>query len=464
MELTYKPLTGLQLQTIINAALELLVKYGIEIESQWACELFSEFGCTVDNKTVKIPRKIILNALKTVPKEFTLHARNEKNNLRVKRGSPPVMIPACGGIYIRDENGERRASTKQDFINLLKLCHVSEICNVTCSTVTYPGGYDTKELFPWQIATALAVSDKPLYMHSSDADIAITGIEMAKKVTGRNDVCVAMGNVNSLSPMKWDETMLNTLKVFAQQKQPVVIGCCSLMGITSHLFLENTLITNVAEVLTGITISQLIMPGAPVIFAGTSGVANMSNMQLSLGAPQTATYAAAIAQIGEYLDIPHRTGGALTDAKEMDMQAGLESSLMLLTTITGGSSVVLHSLGSMECFNSVDYLKWIMDEEIIARIRLMTQTVPDILGEAVDVCGNNGTDSYLEHDDTLDCFHERFYNPPVSDSNAFDIWNIQGLNNIEKAKKIYHKMLNGYIEPDCSENVKELLKEYINLI
>lgn len=146
---------------------------------------------------------------------------------------------------------------------------------------------------------------------------------------------------------------------YAANNQPLVLACCSMAGFTSPTTLSATVIQNNAEILAGIVLSQLVRPGAPVVYGNTSTITDMSSMNLCIGAPEYQLISTAASQLEKYYKIPYRSGGGLTDAKDPDIQAGIEATTNLLLSIANGVNFILHAVGIMESFMSVSYEKWI---------------------------------------------------------------------------------------------------------
>ena len=100
-----------------------------------------------------------------------------------------------------------------------------------------------------------------------------------------------------------------------------------------------------AEMLAGVTLTQLVNPTAPVIYGSTSTVTNMRTGSLSIGAPELSMIQNATIQMGKFYGLPCRGSGGLTDAQYPAMQAGIESTLALTTTVMSGANFVLHACG-----------------------------------------------------------------------------------------------------------------------
>jgi trimethylamine--corrinoid protein Co-methyltransferase len=69
---------------------------------------------------VRFDRNLILEAIKTCPSEFTLHARNPERNVQIG-GKNLVFAQVASPPNCSDMQGGRRAGNQVDFRNLIKL-------------------------------------------------------------------------------------------------------------------------------------------------------------------------------------------------------------------------------------------------------------------------------------------------------------------------------------------------------
>ena len=80
-----------QLDNLQEATLSILENTGVQFPSEKALDIFAEHGAEVDRNSqiVKIPRDLVLKAMSTVPRYFTLGARDPEFDLQ-----PPLRINA----------------------------------------------------------------------------------------------------------------------------------------------------------------------------------------------------------------------------------------------------------------------------------------------------------------------------------------------------------------------------------
>ena len=169
---------------------------------------------------------------------------------------------------------------------------------------------------------------------------------MAKIVFGeefvdKNTVITSLINANS--PMVWDGTMLGALKVYARDNQACIVTPFILAGAMSPVTVAGTLAQVLAEVLAGAATTQLVRPGAPVLFGIFASSISMQSGAPTFGTPEPTLVSYGAGQLARRLGMPFRTGGSLCASKIPDAQAAYESAQTLLPTLLAGTNFVLHA-------------------------------------------------------------------------------------------------------------------------
>jgi trimethylamine--corrinoid protein Co-methyltransferase len=146
---------------------------------------------------------------------------------------------------------------------------------------------------------------------------------------------------------------------------PVALSSAPMAGSTAPMTMAGQLAQLHAEELCGITICQLTNPGAPLLYGGIPGAANMASMGYSGGPVECGMMNAAIHQLARHVKIPNYNSAALSDAKVPDIQAGWEKGMSTLLVAMSGSNYVHHAAGMLESMLGVAYEQYIIDDEII---------------------------------------------------------------------------------------------------
>jgi trimethylamine--corrinoid protein Co-methyltransferase len=87
-----------------------------------------------------------------------------------------------------------------------------------------------------------------------------------------------------------------------------VLSMC-LAGGTSPIHMAGTVVQHNAEVLSGLTLGQLVKPGAPMFYSSSTTALDMRFGTAAVGSPEGAMLNAALAQMGKYYLIPVRVSG-----------------------------------------------------------------------------------------------------------------------------------------------------------
>jgi trimethylamine--corrinoid protein Co-methyltransferase len=268
----------------------------------------------------------------------------------------------------------------------------------------------------------------------------------------------------SLTPLCYDDRMLGAIMEYAKAGMPQLISSLSIAGATTPVTMEGTLVVQNAEILAGIVLTQLVRPGTPVVFSGSSSCAAMRYGTLSIGSPEMAVNTAATAQMARFYGIPCRGGGALSDAKAPDAQAGLEAMMSQLMATLSGVNFVLHSAGILESYIAASYEKFVIDDEICGmckRIKRGETINPEKI--AIDVIQQVGPGGeYLTNMHTFQNFRKEIYQPILEERNNFESWKRKGSLTIEQiANKKWKQILANYEEPQLPAEQDQALLDYI---
>jgi trimethylamine--corrinoid protein Co-methyltransferase len=451
--------TEQEIEKLHKATVRVLSEVGVEFNTKDALELFRQNNVKVEGKKVFIDEDTLWKALNTVPSEFTLSGRTEKDDVLVGGGST-VYAPASGPVFVQKDN-ERRSTTGEDYIDLLKIFQTSEIIPVINANMTEPQDIDFEERDNFRLKNCLEMTTKPLMGFTtgrSDSEGCISAIKGFYKGTDKH---VVLGVISPVSPLCFDESMIEGMNVYARENQPVLIASCSLPGATSPVTMAGTLVTNNAEVLAGIVYTQLLRPGLPVIYGGTSSSCDMRMVTPAIGSPETGLFTYGYRALSAHYGMPCRSGGSLTDSSTTDMQAGIESTYSILSASIAGVDYVLQSCGILESFNALCFEKIIIDEENIKMAKRYVSgfEINDetIAFDVIKKVGSEGT--YITSDHTYANFRDTFIQASLFSKEPYENWEMNGKKDVfEAAKEVLVKRLEGYRKPELTEEQVEYLK------
>jgi trimethylamine--corrinoid protein Co-methyltransferase len=121
---------------------------------------------------------------------------------------------------------------------------------------------------------------------------------------------------------------------------PVEIVPVTLMGLIAPVTLVGATVFHTIDVLAGITMAQVIRPGAPVLFGGAPATFHMKIASSPMAAIEALQLDVAYVAVAKSLGLPTQSYMALSDAKTLDAQAGAETfGSALLAALAGVNSV-----------------------------------------------------------------------------------------------------------------------------
>jgi trimethylamine--corrinoid protein Co-methyltransferase len=165
------------------------------------------------------------------------------------------------------------------------------------------------------------------------------------------------------SPLKWSDITSQNVIDCGKLGIPVEFIAMPLSGFMAPVTLIGTLVQHTAETLSGVVISQLSSPGAPMLYGGSPAAFDIRYETTPMGAIETMMTDCAYNEIGKYFGIPTQAYISLSDAKHLDSQAGLESGIgATLAALSGINNISGPGMLDFESCQSLE--KLIVDNEI----------------------------------------------------------------------------------------------------
>jgi trimethylamine--corrinoid protein Co-methyltransferase len=218
------------------------------------------------------------------------------------------------------------------------------------------------------LLTNILFCDKPFMGSPLSREAARDCLNMAGMIWGGKEkldqITATISLITPFSPFRYTAEMIGSVIELARCNQACMFGELIMAGTSGPLNLAGLLAQQTAELLAGVTLTQLVRPGAPVVIGGSSAIMDMRTGSLSMGSPEFFRISSATSQIAAFYGIPARGGCANTDAHVIDYQAGYESAYGIYTALQNGSHFVLHATGILGSYSSMCFEKFIIDEEL----------------------------------------------------------------------------------------------------
>ena len=453
---------------IIEANAEtILEEIGIEfVDDDEALALWKDAGADVQGTRVHLARGLAHTLISSAPEVFTQYARNPERNVQIG-GDATVFAPVYGPPFVRDIEGGRRYATIEDFRNFVKLAYMTPAMHHSGGTVCEPVDIAVNKRHLDMVYSHIRYSDKPFMGSVTAPDRAEDSVAMAKLVFGGDfvdDNCVLINLINANSPMVWDATMLGALKVYARAGQACVVSPFILAGAMSPVTVAGTLAQLLAEAMSGMAFTQLIRPGAPVVFGTFASSISMQSGAPTFGTPEPSLVLFAAAQLARRLGVPFRSGGSLCGSKLPDAQAAYESAQTLLPGLLAGVNFMLHAAGWLEGGLVSSYEKFVMDADQLGMMQVLGGGVDmSENGQAMDAVREVGPGShYLGCAHTQANFETAFYRSSIADNNSMEQWEEDGAKDAyQRANGVYKRILADYQAPALDPAIDEALNAFM---
>ena len=467
----YELLSEESLVKLENQADWLLSEIGLEIRGdEVALQLFKDAGASVKGEHLKFDPGLIRSLCAKAPKSYTMQARNPDRSINFG-GDNLILAPAYGPPFVTDLKGGRRYSTITDFENFIKLTYMTPWLHHQSGTVCEPVDIAVNKRHLDMVYAHLRYSDKPFMGSVTAPERAQDSLTMARILFDAQysegymeDHLVIQGNINVNSPLVYDDTMTGALRAYAGANQGTVISPFILSGAMSPVTQAALISQAHAEAMVGIALTQLVRPGAPVVYGSFLTTMDLKTGAPTFGTPESSLSCLAISQLCRRLGLPFRCGGHLTASKIADAQAMQESSDTMNPALMAGANFIFQSAGWLEGGLTIGYEKFVMDIDKCGAIARMAQGLTldenEFARDAYQEAGIGGNFLGVAH--TMKNFRSANYRAELADTNSFEQWTDDGSKDMQqRAYERWNKMLAEYEAPYIDPVIDEALKDFI---
>ncbi|WP_411890362.1 trimethylamine methyltransferase family protein [Yoonia sp. SDW83-1] len=463
----YEVLTEEALEVIEANAETVLAEIGVNfVENPEALARWKEAGADIDGERVRIPRGLARKLCATAPSEFTQHARNPERNV-VIGGKNLVLAPVYGPPFVRDAEGGRRYATMADFEKFVKLAYMSKWLHHSGGTVCEPTDVPVNKRHLDMLLAHMIYSDKPFMGAVTEPSRAQDSVDMCEILFGKefvqdNTVMTSLININS--PLTFDNVMMGALEVFAKNNQASIISPFIVGGAMAPVSVAGTLTQVLAEVMAGVAYSQLIRPGAPVIFGAFVTSIDMNSGAPTFGTPEASHITYGAGQLARRMGLPYRSAGSFCGSKLPDAQAAYETANSLQMGLLAGVNFMLHSCGWLEGGLVASFEKFVMDADQLGTLHHFAKGV-DISEnaqamDAIEEVGPGG--HYLGCAHTQANFKSAFWRSDLFDYKPFETWAEEGERDTQALATVRVKrMLDTYQQPALDPEIEAQLRAYV---
>jgi len=356
------------IESIIAEARTVLCDLGVEIHNPSVLSLLADHGARVDSESNRafFTPDIIDRSLETAPSGFALYDVLGRQTHDLS-GYNVHFTPGSAAINVLDHDTRGiRPPTTRDYIDYVKV--TAGLANIASqSTSMVPSDVHQYISDSYRLFLSLMYGSKPVVTGAFTIDAFNVMRDLQLAVRGSSEALaaqpLAVFSCCPTAPLKWSDVTSQNVVDCAKHSIPVEYVSMPLSGFVSPVTLVGTLVQHTAETLSGVAITQLTKPGAPALYGGSPAAFDVRYETTPMGAIETMMIDCAYNEIGKYLGLPTQAYMALSDAKLLDAQAGLESSMgATLAALAGVNNVSGPGMLDFESCFSLE--KLVLDNEI----------------------------------------------------------------------------------------------------
>ncbi|MFO8101433.1 MAG: trimethylamine methyltransferase family protein [Dehalococcoidia bacterium] len=429
----YRPLQPEDAEQIDATSRRILAEVGLHVLAPDYFDRLEKAGARVDREGQRVyfEGSWLDDILSKAPDQFTLHSRDGHNDLHMGSGDSyfgnggrvfRILDLGTGGYRYTLLRDVSNTATLVDHLPYLKFYIIA------CQAHNLePESYHYNDFF-W----AFSHTTKHVMGGCDDLRGARQMWEVASLIAGGEDKLREKPFVsvitNVISPLTIDENALQILDFCTTRGIPVTCAPAPIAGATAPATLAGTLAQLHAEALAGVAITQVLSPGAKVLYGAVPTAMDLRTMEFTMGTAESSMMNAAAVQLAKIYKLPIYASAGLTEAKRPDIQAGFEKLFSTFTVGMTGADYIHLAAGMLDSGNSISYEQYVIDNEIIGmghRIMAGINVNEGTLGfDTIKEVGPGG--NFIAEEHTVNYMMEEFFYPTLSVRCNFDNWEEKG--------------------------------------
>jgi trimethylamine--corrinoid protein Co-methyltransferase len=406
-----------------QATLELLADTGVDVRYEPAQELYRASGASVDGKRVRIPARLVDDAVASAPREWALKPRGGETAPLILKDGNVYYGTGSDVLYMREpETGKRRRVRRADVEGMAALCEkLPDIDFIMSMGLPEDAPREIDDLV--QVVAMLRGTRKPLLVAPRDGSVLARMQEMAALCGEKESFAIyAMPS----PPLMHDPDALTKVIGCAELLIPLVYTPAPNMGATGPRSITGAALVGNAETLSGLVLHQHVGRGAPFVYGVGSGAMDMRTMTDPYVSPDALLAQQVGTDMARYYGLPSFSYAGMSDSKLLDEQWSLEAALSMAYGSLSRATL-LHDVGYLESGLQSTYESIVLGDELVGYVRQFMREVPVsdyalALDEikAVGPGGNFLATKYTRR------HHREFWMPALLDHNVHDRWAAEG--------------------------------------
>lgn len=456
----FRVLSDRQIEKLYQASLECLNRTGVNVHNSDARALLADAGGRVDGIRVRILPHIIQDAIAANPRSFTLWGRTGEHSMQVV----PDRVyfgpgPTCT-YFVDPDTGERRKTRRGDAGLTARVCDALDNIDYVMSLGLISDV--TPSLAPvYEFAEMIASTVKPVLPWGFSPENVSDIYQIAKAIAGDQETLCQrpfFAFFSTFQPplVHTEEDLANALWA-ADHDLPIVYLGGGSAGATAPVTAAGTLIICLAGMLSGLAIIQLRKRGTAVCVGSVPQPMDLRTGRPCYGAPEMSLFSAALSDVCRFLGIPFMGTAGASEAKVLDLQAAIESTLQVVLSGLSGAPLV-HDVGFLDCADIGSLEMLVMTDEIIAMARRVMRGIEvsddTLMLDLIDRVGPGR--HFMAEEETASRCRAEIWAPRLIDRDSWDAWQAAGSPTMRsRIRKRLQQILADHRPPPLPDRVQE---------
>ena len=456
-----------ELESIHQASLRVLTETGIDFLDGTARRQLADAGADVDDNRVRFDPELVQALVATAPAKFTMHGINPERDL-ILGGDLMTITSVASPPFVTGLGRDRRDGNREDYRNLVKLGHVLNIIHTVAGYPVEPMDLHPSVRHLHATHDMLTLSDKPPFVYSLSRQRNIDAIEMTRIARGVDKATIneepsIFSVINASTPLRYDTVMLHGIQEMSASNQVIVITPFTLAGAMAPITVAGALVLQNAEALAGIAYTQVVRPGAPVIYGGFTSNVDMRSGAPAFGTPEYWKACLVGGQLARRYELPYRSSN-VNASNSVDAQSAYESVFSLWGAVMGGVNLLLHGAGWLEGGLLTSYEKMVIDADTLNMVAAMLKPIivddASLAVEAIAEVGPAGHFFGTAH--TQERYTTEHFQPMVSDWRNYESWDEGGrVEAHQRAEKLARQLIDAHEEPPMDPARRAELDDFV---
>ncbi|NOZ50566.1 MAG: hypothetical protein GXP37_11045 [Chloroflexi bacterium] len=413
-----------QIARIHDVSLRILATVGIRVDSPKARDIFARaIGHSSDEDRVRIPRELVEQALASAPSGVDIYDRRGDFAFRVGENGPTRFGIGVTALFYQDPATDRTTPfRRQNMETMVRLGNTLDSYDLV-STVGIVQDVEPEVSDLYATLEMIANTVKPLVVLISDenryADVLSLAAHLHGDLAARPFI---IPYFNPISPLLINEGTTDKMLQTIELGLPFIYSNYGMAGATTPITPAGTLALLNAELLAGLTCSQLVKPGAPIILGSLPAFFDMRGMSSFYDTHSYLINLACTEMMAHY-HLPHCGTSGSGMGWGADLIAGGHQWMNHLTSVMGKVGLVPF-VGDNFDSKAFSPTLAVYANEVIAQARRLAQGFSLNDEElALDEIAEIGSgENYLASNLTLKHFRNAYYSSDIWPNLSLEAW------------------------------------------